>query len=134
MEKYLTQEGLEKLKKELAYLKETKRAEISQRLEKCISFGDLSENSEYHETKEAQGFLEGRIIELEDIIKNAVIVPDEIKNNFAAVQEGVHTDQFHGEIVLPDFYQTELFGLPLLVKVSPSSFHVVLVGQADDFF
>ena len=62
MEKYITAEGLEKLKKELIYLKETKRKEISERLEKCISFGDLAENSEYHETKEAQGFLEGRIL------------------------------------------------------------------------
>jgi len=85
MEKYITQEGLEKLKKELAYLKETKRKEIAQQLEKCIAFGDLAENSEYHETKEAQGFLENRILELEDIIKNAVIAPDEIKNQFAQV-------------------------------------------------
>lgn len=85
MEKYITAEGLEKLKKELAYLKETKRREIAERLEKCISFGDLAENSEYHETKEAQGFLEGRILELEDLIKNVVIVSDEIKNQFAQV-------------------------------------------------
>ncbi|MFH1575803.1 MAG: transcription elongation factor GreA, partial [Candidatus Nealsonbacteria bacterium] len=85
MEKCITAEGLEKLKKELAYLKEIKRKEIAERLEKCISFGDLAENSEYHETKEAQGFLEGRILELEDIVKNAVIVPEEIKNQFAQV-------------------------------------------------
>ncbi|MFH1423845.1 MAG: transcription elongation factor GreA [Candidatus Nealsonbacteria bacterium] len=85
MEKYITAEGLEKLKKELVFLKENKRREIAERLEKCISFGDLAENSEYHETKEAQGFLEGRILELEDIIKNAVIVPEETKNQFAQV-------------------------------------------------
>lgn len=85
MEKYITAEGLEKLKKELNYLKETKRKEIADRLEKCISFGDLTENSEYHETKEAQGFLEGRILELEDLVKNAVIVPEEAKNKFAQV-------------------------------------------------
>lgn len=85
MEKYITAEGLEKLKKELVYLKETKRKEIAERLAKCIAFGDLSENSEYHETKENQGFLEGRILELEDIIKNATIVSGEIKNQFAQV-------------------------------------------------
>lgn len=85
MEKYITQEGLEKLKKELVFLKETKRREIAERLERCISFGDLAENSEYHETKEAQGFLEGRILELEDIVKNAVIVPEETRNQFAQV-------------------------------------------------
>ena len=77
MEKYLTPEGLEKLKKELEYLKEVKRKEIAERLEKSISFGDLTENSEYHETKEAQGFLEGRILELEDLLNNAVVVFEE---------------------------------------------------------
>jgi len=85
MEKYITAEGLEKLKKELEDLKTVKRKEIAERLEKSISFGDLTENAEYHETKEAQGFLEGRILELEDIVKNAVIVPEETKNRFAQV-------------------------------------------------
>ena len=75
MEKYLTPEGLEKLKKELKYLKEVKRKEIAERLEKSIAYGDLTENSEYHETKEAQGFLEGRILELEDLLNNAVLIP-----------------------------------------------------------
>jgi len=74
MEKYLTPEGLEKLKKELEYLKTVKRREIAERLEKAIAYGDLTENAEYHETKEAQGFLEGRILELEDLIQNAVMV------------------------------------------------------------
>ena len=79
MEKYLTLEGLEKLKKELIYLKTIKRREIAERLEKCISYGDLTENAEYHETKEAQGFLEGRILELEDLLYNAVVVEERQK-------------------------------------------------------
>ena len=57
MKKYLTREGLEKLKQELEYLRETKRKEIAERLEKCIAFGDLTENSEYQETKEEQAFI-----------------------------------------------------------------------------
>lgn len=81
--KYLTQEGFGKLKKELKYLKDVKRKEIAQRLEESSSFGDLSENSEYQEAKEAQAFLEGRILELEEIIRAAVIVPKE-KQGFAA--------------------------------------------------
>lgn len=85
MKKYLTPEGLEKLKEELRYLKEVKRKEISERLEKCIAFGDLSENSEYHETKEAQGFLEGRILELEDLITDAIVVAEEKQKVFAEV-------------------------------------------------
>jgi len=81
MKKYLTPEGLEKLKKELQYLKTVKRKEIAERLEKSIAYGDLTENSEYHETKEAQGFLEGRILELEDLLNNAVLIPPAEKQN-----------------------------------------------------
>ncbi len=85
MEKFFTSEGFEKLKKELNYLKEVKRKEIAERLEKAISYGDLAENAEYHETKEAQGFLEGRILELEDLASNAVIVSKERKNGLAQI-------------------------------------------------
>ncbi len=85
MEKFLTPEGLKKLKKELDYLKEVKRKEIAERLEKAISYGDLTENAEYHETKEAQGFLEGRILELEELMNNAVIISKERKNGLAQI-------------------------------------------------
>lgn len=74
MTKYLTPEGLEKLKKELDYLKKVKRKEIAERLRKTASMGDLSENAAYHEAKEAQGFLEGKILELEKEIRDAEIV------------------------------------------------------------
>jgi transcription elongation factor GreA len=70
----LTPEGLEKLKQELEYLKTTKRKEMAERLKQAIAFGDLSENFAYHDAKEAQGFLEGRIIELQRIIKSARII------------------------------------------------------------
>ncbi len=83
--KYLTPEGLKKLKEELRYLKETKRKEIAERLEKCIAFGDLAENAEYHETKEEQGFIEGRILELEDLLNNAVVAPESFQKNFAQI-------------------------------------------------
>lgn len=74
MEKYLTPEGLEKLKKELEYLKTVKCREIAERLKHTASFGDLTENASYQEAKEAQGFLEGRILELEKLIKEAKII------------------------------------------------------------
>ena len=74
MTKYITKEGLEKLKQELDYLKTTKRKEIAERLKQAIAFGDLSENAAYHEAKEAQAFMEGRILELEEIVRNAVII------------------------------------------------------------
>ncbi|PIP25195.1 MAG: transcription elongation factor GreA [Candidatus Nealsonbacteria bacterium CG23_combo_of_CG06-09_8_20_14_all_36_12] len=85
MEKYLTQEGLGKLKKELEYLKTTKRKEIAERLERAISFGDLTENAAYQEAKEAQAFLEGRILELEDIIRNAVLISNQKKKEFVQI-------------------------------------------------
>lgn len=83
--KYLTPEGLKKLKEELAYLKDVKRKEITERLEKSLAFGDLSENAEYHEVKEAQAFLEGRILELEDLINNAVIISSKKGGSIAQV-------------------------------------------------
>ncbi len=100
MEKYLTSEGFEKLNNELKYLKEVKRKEISERLERALAFGDLNENAEYNETKEAQAFVEGRILELEDIMQNAVIVPSENKSDFVQigstilVSSGVKKEEF----------------------------------------
>lgn len=85
MEKYVTREGLEKLNKELDYLKIMKRKEIAERLEKCLAFGDLTENAEYHETKEEQAFVEGRILELEELVRNAVIAVEEKDKMFAQI-------------------------------------------------
>ena len=74
MEKYLTPEGLEKFKKELAELKNVKRKEIAQRIKYAASFGDLSENFSYQQAKDDQGFLERRILELEKIISQAKVI------------------------------------------------------------
>ncbi len=72
----LTKEGLEKIREELEYLKTTKRLEIAQRLKEAISYGDLSENAEYEEAKNDQAFIEGRILELEQQVKNAKIITE----------------------------------------------------------
>jgi len=85
VQKYLTPEGLEKFKKELDELKDVKRKEIARRLKEAISFGDLSENAAYHEAKEAQGFLEGRILELEEIIRNAVVISGQKKKELVQI-------------------------------------------------
>lgn len=71
---YLTAEGAEKLRLELNFLKGEKREDISKRLRIAIQQGDLSENADYIATKEEQGFVEGRIIELEEILKDVVII------------------------------------------------------------
>lgn len=92
---YLTPEGLEKIQKELALLKGPERDAISQRLRSAIQMGDLSENADYIKAKEDQGFLEGRIKELEYTLKNVTIIDkaniDTSKVNIGStitVQEG----------------------------------------------
>lgn len=73
-ERYLTPEGAEKLQAELDELKGPQREELAKRLRSAIQMGDLSENADYHKAKEDQGFLEGRIQELEYTLKNAIII------------------------------------------------------------
>jgi len=72
----VTKEGLKKLKEELELLKTVRRQEVAQRLKEAISYGDLSENSEYEEAKNEQAFVEGRVLELEQKIKNAKIIAE----------------------------------------------------------
>jgi transcription elongation factor GreA len=84
---YLTAEGEAKLKAELAELKGPRREDLAQRLRSAIQMGDLSENADYHKAKEDQGFLEGRIMELESILRHAVIIE---KNLSDVVSVGAH--------------------------------------------
>ena len=86
MVRYLTPEGLEKLKKELRYLVDVKRKEISERIRHTASQGDLKENAGYDAAKEEQGFIEGRIKELSQILAQAEIIS---KKDNGKVQLGV---------------------------------------------
>lgn len=74
MSYYLTEEGLDEIKKELEHLKREARAEIAERLRRAKEYGDLSENSEYIDAKDEQSRLEGRIFELEEILRDIVII------------------------------------------------------------
>ncbi len=73
---YLTAEGAKRLQEELDYLKGPGRDELAKRLRAAIQQGDLSENADYSAAKEEQAFLEGRIQELQALLKNAVIIDD----------------------------------------------------------
>jgi transcription elongation factor GreA len=84
----ITKTGLEKLEKELAHFENVRRKQVAERLKEAISYGDLSENSEYEEAKNEQAFVEGRIIELEKMIANAEIIKDEKKGNMDGIQIG----------------------------------------------
>lgn len=74
----LTQENLDKLKEELEYLKTVKMAEVAEQIKEARSFGDLSENAEYDEAKNEQGRVNSRILELEQIIKYAVVITEDM--------------------------------------------------------
>ncbi|NMB38773.1 MAG: transcription elongation factor GreA [Firmicutes bacterium] len=76
-EVFLTPEGLEKLEKELETLKTAKRREIAQKIKESLEFGDITENSEYNNAKNEQAFVEGRIIFLEKLLRNAKIIYDD---------------------------------------------------------
>ena len=73
---YVTAEGMQNLKDELAYLTTTKREELSAKLEAAIAQGDLKENADYHDAKEEQGFSEARVRDIEDILRRAQIIDD----------------------------------------------------------
>jgi transcription elongation factor GreA len=73
---YLTADGAVRLKAELAQLTGPEREELAKRLKSAIQEGDLSENADYHKAKEDQGFLEGKIQELEYILQHAIIIEE----------------------------------------------------------
>src|SRR5215216_1008208 len=96
---YLTPEGAAKLKAELTELTGPRREELSKRLRSAIQMGDLSENADYHKAKEDQAFLEGRIQEIEAVLRTAVIVE---KTNSDVVTVGstvtMQEDNFDPEV------------------------------------
>jgi transcription elongation factor GreA len=82
----LTQEGLKKLEEELENLKSVKRREVAERIKVAIGYGDISENSEYEDAKNEQAFIEGRIITLEKMLRNARIInSDEVDTNIVSI-------------------------------------------------
>jgi len=106
---YLTPEGEAKLKAELEELKEPKREELAARLRSAIQMGDLSENADYHKAKEDQGFLEGRIQEIEAILRHAVIIE---KSAGDVVSIGSHVTIQEGDL-------------------EPETYHIVGPTEAD---
>lgn len=96
MPEYISAEGLEKLKQELHSLKTTRRQDIAVRLEHAKSLGDLSENAEYQETKEEQALLERQILDLDEMIRNAVVIKSERPTDVVSVGSTVVVDSGHG--------------------------------------
>ena len=83
--KVLTQEGLNNLQAELDDLKTNKRKEVAERIKIAKEFGDLSENAEYQEAKDQQGYIEGRILELESLIKTAIVADNQSNGHIVSI-------------------------------------------------
>ena len=90
---YVTADGLQNLKDELKELTEVKRYEVAKRIKQARENGDISENAEYDAARQEQGFVEGRIAELEDILKNVVVSDIRDKSKvFVGAKVTVHVD------------------------------------------
>jgi transcription elongation factor GreA len=99
---YLTPEGKRKLEDELKELKTKARDDLAARLKNAISMGDLSENADYHKAKEDQGFLEGRIQEIEAILKTSEVIEEQASYDEVALgakvtiqEEGYPPETYH---------------------------------------
>jgi transcription elongation factor GreA len=86
----LTEEGLKKLHDELKVLKEERRHEVIERIQEAVSHGDLSENADYAQAKEEQAFIEGRIQEIEEMIKFAQIIEPVSNHNIVSIGSTVN--------------------------------------------
>ncbi|MBI3240731.1 MAG: transcription elongation factor GreA [Chloroflexi bacterium] len=95
-ETYLTPEGAAKVKAELERLKSVERTALAKRLRDAIQMGDLSENADYHAAKEDQAFLEGKILELEETLRRAIIIQEQVATDTVQVGNRV-TVQEEGE-------------------------------------
>ncbi|MFA6422187.1 MAG: transcription elongation factor GreA [Candidatus Buchananbacteria bacterium] len=98
-ENYISKEGLEKVKKELDDLIRIDRPEVIDRIARARELGDLSENAEYHEAREKQSFIEGRIQELEYLIKNAVIIKASKNKDIVSLGTTVHATCDNGMVI-----------------------------------
>lgn len=95
---YLTPEGAEKLRAELAELRGPRRQALARRLHHAVRQGDLSENADFIAAKEEQAFLEGRIQELETILKQAIVVENEGPRTEVTIGATVVVAMMNGEI------------------------------------
>ncbi|MDI9441558.1 MAG: transcription elongation factor GreA [Firmicutes bacterium] len=106
-EVYLTPEGLKKLEAELEFLKTVKRREVAERIRVSLEFGDISENAEYDNAKEEQAFIEGRILTLEKLLRNAKLIEPNEDEDEAVVSLGKM-------ITLRDLETSEVFEYQLV--------------------
>ncbi|NCN99758.1 transcription elongation factor GreA [Candidatus Falkowbacteria bacterium] len=93
----ISQEGYDKLKDEMTFLSTIKRKEIAERIERAKELGDLSENAEYSEAKDAQALNEGRVLEISNTLKNVTVVEGTTSNDEVAMGSKVTVKTASGE-------------------------------------
>lgn len=120
----LTREGLVKLNDELKYLVNEKRKEVIERIREAAAHGDLAENADYAQAREEQSFIEGRIQEIEDMIKNAEIITASTQHSTVTIGSSVKVQVNGAEKVYTIVGSNE--ANPLEGKISNES----LVGRA----
>lgn len=96
-EQIISQEGYDKLKEELDFLTSVRRKEIAERIEQAKELGDLSENAEYSEAKDAQALNEGKILELSGILKNVTVVEKALQSNEVSMGSKLTVESDKGE-------------------------------------
>lgn len=96
MSEYISPEGLEKLKRELEQLKTVRRREIASRLEAAKALGDLSENAEYQEAKEAQSLNEANISELEEMLRDVIVITKPAHTSSVQIGSTIEVESEHG--------------------------------------
>lgn len=99
MPHYISADGLEKIKAELHQLKTIKRKEIAERIKEAKELGDLSENAEYVDAKDEQAFIEGKILELEELVKNAAVIQNQQGSSVVQVGSRIQVKNSAGESI-----------------------------------
>lgn len=114
----LTIKGLRKIEEELEHLKTIRRKEVAERIKQAIAFGDISENSEYDEAKNEQAFTEGRIIQLENMLKNAEVVDEaEVPSDVVSVGARVKVKDY-------DFDEEVIYTIVGSAEADPMEFKI----------
>lgn len=114
----MTYDGVKKLEQELEYLKTTRRKEITEKIKVALGYGDLSENSEYDEAKNDQAFNEGRILQIENTLKNATVV-DEAEISTDTVTVGCKVKVYDY-----DFEEEVIYSIVGSAEADPAEFKI----------
>jgi transcription elongation factor GreA len=127
----MTYEGVKKLEDELEFLKTVKRKEITEKIKVALGYGDLSENSEYDEAKNEQAFTEGRILQLENMLKNATVLDEsEITTDKVSVGSVVKVKDYEFDEIVEYSIVGSAEADPMNYKISNESpVGIALVGK-----